>query len=214
MKKILFRKLLLDYMSFFLIALFSTSVVVWVFQAVNFLDIMIEDGRDYLTYINYSLLNFPKILSKLFPFVLFFSLFYVTNKIELNNELIILWNFGINKIRIVNFFLTISIFLLLIQIILNSLIVPKSQDLARSFLRTSTVNFYGNFIKAQKFNDTIKRAIQAIDEGGIQFALVTDNKGKLMSGKNHTKNSVYVYHINELPKKSLKKAYKQAGLLK
>ena len=60
MKKILFRKLLVDYMSFFLIALFSTSIVVWVFQAVNFLDIMIEDGRDYLTYINYSLLNFPK----------------------------------------------------------------------------------------------------------------------------------------------------------
>mgnify|MGYP001368637549 CR=1 FL=1 len=99
MKKILFRKLLVDYMSFFLIALFSTSIVVWVFQAVNFLDIMIEDGRDYLTYINYSLLNFPKILSKLFPFVLFFSLFYVTNKIELNNELIILWNFGTSKIR-------------------------------------------------------------------------------------------------------------------
>ena len=27
-----------------------------------------------------------------------------------------------------------------------------------------------------------------------------DAKGKLMSGKNHTKTSVYVYHINELPK--------------
>ncbi len=156
MKKILFRKLFIDYMSFFLIALISTSIVVWVFQAVNFLDIMIEDGRDYLTYINYSLLNFPKILSKLFPFVLFFSLFYVTTKIELNNELIILWNFGINKIRIINFILTISIFLLIIQIILSSFIVPKSQDLARSFLRTSSVNFYGNFIKPQKFNDTIK----------------------------------------------------------
>ena len=39
-------------------------------------------------------------------------------------------------------------------------------------------------------------------------------KGKLMSGKNHTKTSVYVYHINELPKKSLMKAYKQAKLLK
>jgi len=156
MKKILFRKLFIDYMSFFLIALISTSIVVWVFQAVNFLDIMIEDGRDYLTYINYSLLNFPKILSKLFPFVLFFSLFYVTTKIELNNELIILWNFGINKISVINFILIISIFLLFFQIMFSSLIVPKSQDLARSFLRTSSVNFYGNFIKPQKFNDTIK----------------------------------------------------------
>ena len=72
MKKLLFRNLLLSYLSFFLIALFSSSIVIWVFQAVNFLDIMIEDGRDYIIFIIYSLLNFLKILSKLFPFVLFF----------------------------------------------------------------------------------------------------------------------------------------------
>ena len=156
MKKILFRKLLLDYMSFFLIALFSSSIIIWVFQAVNFLDIMIEDGRDYIVYINYSLLNFPKIISKLFPFVIFFSLFYVTLKYEANNELMIFWNFGINKIQLINFIFKISIFLLFIQIILTSIIVPKSQDLARSFLRTSTISFYDNFIKPQRFNDTIK----------------------------------------------------------
>jgi len=43
-----------------------------------------------------------------------------------------------------------------VQMIMTSLVVPKTQDLARSFLRTSTVNFFGNFIKAQRFNDTIK----------------------------------------------------------
>ena len=156
MKKILFRKLLFDYLSFFFIALISTSVVIWVFQAVNFLDIMIEDGRDYLVYINYSLLNFPKIISKIFPFLLFFSLFYVTTKYELNNELMIYWNFGIHKIQIINFFFRVSILLMFIQIILTSFIVPLSQDTARSLLRTSKVNFLENFVKAQKFNDTIK----------------------------------------------------------
>ena len=54
MKKILFRKLLFDCFYFFIITLLSTSIIIWVFQAVNFLDIMIEDGRDYLVYINYS----------------------------------------------------------------------------------------------------------------------------------------------------------------
>ena len=89
MKKILFRKLLLDCMIFFLITLFSTGIIIWIFQAVNYLDIIIEDGRDYLVYIQYSLLNFPKIISKIFPFALFFSFFYVLTKYELNNELII-----------------------------------------------------------------------------------------------------------------------------
>ena len=72
MKKILFRKLLSDYMRFLLLALISTSVVIWVFQAVNYLDIIIEDGRDYIVYLNYTLLNFPKIISKILPFAFFF----------------------------------------------------------------------------------------------------------------------------------------------
>ena len=156
MKKILFRKLLIDYLSFFLIALLGSSIIVWVFQAVNFLDIMIEDGRDYTIYINYSLLNFPKILSRLYPFVLFFSIFHITSKFEYNNELLILWNFGVNKIELINFIFRFSLILMIVQIIFSSLIIPKSQDLARSFLRSSTVNFFGNFIKPQRFNDTIK----------------------------------------------------------
>ena len=156
MKKVLFRKLLLDYMSFLILGLLCTGIVIWVFQAVNYLDIMIEDGRDYLVYINFSLLNFPKILSKLFPFILFFTLFYVTSKYEANNELMIFWNFGVHKIQIINFILKISFFLMLFQIFLNSFVVPNAQDMARSFLRSSTVNFFGNFIKPQKFNDTIK----------------------------------------------------------
>jgi len=156
MKKILFRKLLLDYMSFFLIALTSSTIIIWVFQAVNFLDIIIEDGRNYLIYISYTLLNFPKIFSKLIPFILFFSLFYVTTKYETKNEYIIYWNFGINKIQIINFIFKISIILMLIQIILTSLIVPNTQSLSRSLLRESSVNFIGNFIKPQRFNDSIK----------------------------------------------------------
>ena len=171
MKKILFRKLLLDCMTFFVIALICSSVVIWVFQAVNFLDIMIEDGRDFLVYINFSLLNFPKIFSKLFPFVLFFSLFYVTGKYEQNNELMIFWNFGVNKIRVVNFFLKFSLILLFIQITFTALIVPKSQELARFFLKDSKVNVFGNFIKKQKFNDTIK--------GVTIFSESKDSEGNL-----------------------------------
>mgnify|MGYP001464823224 FL=1 len=156
MEKILFRKLLIDCLIFFLITLFSASIIIWVFQAVNFLDIMIEDGRDYLVYINYSLLNFPKVVSKVLPFVFFFSFFYVISRYELNNELIIFWNFGVNKLQLINFLFIFSIFLTLIQIILTGFIVPNAQDKARSFLRTSSVNFLESFIKQKKFNDTIK----------------------------------------------------------
>ena len=156
MKKLLYRKLFLDYMNFFFIALICSSLIIWIFQAVNFLDIMVEDGREYKVYLSYSLLNFPKIISRLLPFILFFSIYYVLVKYENNNELIIFWNFGEDKINFVNFIIRSSLFLLLFQIILTSLVVPKSQDLAKSFLRNSNVNFIGSFIKPKRFNDTIK----------------------------------------------------------
>ena len=132
MKKLIYRKLLKDYMSFFLIALFSSSLIIWVFQAVNFLDIMIEDGREYTVYINYSLLNFPKIISRLFPFVLFFSIFYVLSRYELNNELLIFGTLE-NKITFINFICCLPISINYASSFTS--LVPISQDKARSFLK-------------------------------------------------------------------------------
>jgi lipopolysaccharide export system permease protein len=156
MKKIIFRKLLLDCLTFFFLALFGISTIIWVFQAVNFLDIMIEDGRNYNVYLNYTLLNFPKIISRILPFALFFSFSYTFIKYETNNELIIFWNHGVTKINIVNFFFKISILIMLLQIVLLSIVVPKSQEVARSILRSSDVDYFEGLIKPKKFNDTIK----------------------------------------------------------
>ena len=156
MKKIVYRKLLSDCLLFALIALFGISAIIWVFQAVNFLDIMIEDGRNYNIYFLYTLLNFPKIISKVLPFCVFFGFSYVFIKYEVKNELMIFWNYGVEKISVINFFVLFSIFLLLIQILLLSIIVPKSQEIARSLLRTSDVDYFEGLIKPKKFNDNIK----------------------------------------------------------
>jgi lipopolysaccharide export system permease protein len=156
MKKIIFRKLLIDCLTFFFLALFGISTIIWVFQAVNFLDIMIEDGRNYNVYFNYTLLNFPKIISRILPFALFFSFAYTLIKYEANNELIIFWNHGVNKLSLVNFFLWVSILIMFIQILLLSIVVPKSQELARLKLRSSDIDYFEGLIKPKKFNDTIK----------------------------------------------------------
>ena len=171
MKKIIFRKLLLDCLTFFFLALFGISLIIWVFQAVNFLDIMIEDGRNYNVYFNYTLLNFPKIISRILPFALFISFSYTFIKYEANNELIIFWNHGVNKISIVNFFFWISILIMLIQIFIMAIIVPKSQEMARSKLRSSNVDYFEGLIKPKKFNDTIK--------GLTIFAEDKNEKGEL-----------------------------------
>jgi len=170
MKKILFRKLLIDCFVFFLICLVSLSVIIWVFQAVNYLDLMIEDGKDHLTYLTFTILNFPKIFTKILPFSIFFGFLFIISKYELNNELMIFWNFGVNKINLINFFLIFSIFILMAHIVLTAIIVPVTQKQARTLIKNSNVNILNSFIKEKKFIDTVKGLtiyVEGKDKDGI-----------------------------------------------
>ena len=207
MKKILYRKFLLDCLLFFLISIISTGIIIWVFQAVNYLDIIIEDGRTYTIYLYYSLLNFPKIISKILPFAFFFSFSYVIAKYELNNELLIYWNFGVNKISFINFFFIFSVFIFFIQIVLTSFVVPYSQNIARSLIRTSDYDFVSNFIKTKKFNSTINNLTIFTEskdiEGNFQniyikkdtdkdsFQIIFAKKGILIENQNNPVLELY-----------------------
>ena len=199
MKKIIFRKFLTDCLIFFLISIVSASLIIWVFQAVNYLDIIIDDGRGYDVYLQYTLLNLPKIISRILPFAFFFTFTYMIAKYENNNQLLIFWNFGINKIKFINYLLLFSFLLLITQIIITSLIVPKTQTVARSLIRVSTYNFLDNFIKIKKFNANVKELTiytESIDANGDynniyikkntglnNFQITYAKKGKLINRK-------------------------------
>ena len=171
MKKIIFRKILFDCLKFFTLSLLSVSIIIWVLQAVNFLDFIIEDGHGFLVYIKYTLLSFPRIISRIFPFILFFSITYVLLKYEDENELVIFWNFGITKIKFINVFIKFSFLFLIINILLNSLIVPSSQDKARSYIRSSDLDFFESILKPKKFIDIINNLTIYYDEKTIDGKL-------------------------------------------
>ena len=156
MKKIIYSQLLKDITKFFLLSSLSLSLIIWVIQAVNFLDYISEDGHGLVTYFNITLLNFPKIFSRIMPFCIFLSIFYTLIRYEVKNELVIFWNIGINKIKFINIVIIFSLIFLFIQIALNALIVPKTLDSAREYIRNSNVDFFPNLIKEKKFIDVVE----------------------------------------------------------
>ena len=166
MKKIVYRKIAKDCTKFFLTTIFTISLIIWVLQAVNYLDFVIEDGHGFIVYFKYTLLSFPKILSRIFPFAIFLSFAYIFLKYENKNELVIFWNFGIKKINFINFFVKLSFFFVLLSLLLNALIVPLSQDKARSFIRSSDLDFFESILKPKKFIDIIKNLTIYFDEKG------------------------------------------------
>ena len=155
MKKIIFTNIAKDCFKFFLLTILTIGTIIWVLQAVNYLDFVVQDGHGLLVYFNYTLLNFPKIISRLFPFALFISITYILIKYENYNELVIFWNIGINKIRFINFFIKISFLFVLLNLILASIIAPSSQYKARSFIKNSNLDFFESALKPKKFNDLV-----------------------------------------------------------
>ena len=145
MKKLLFQKLAKDTLKFFVLLCLSIGLIVWVIQAVGFLDFVTEDGHSIYVYFSYSILNFPKIVSRIFPFIFFISLFYQISQYELKNELLIFWTNGINKIQFINVIITYSILVLFFQIFLMSYVSPFGQNEARSFIRSSNIDFFSIF---------------------------------------------------------------------
>ncbi len=156
-KKLIFKKFFTDNTYFFLSALITLSLIVWVIQAVNFLDFVTEDGHGLNIYFKYSLLNFPKILSRLYLLIFFISIFYTINKFEQNNELKIFWINGVNKLKFVKNLIVYSLVALVFLYILTSYIVPWSQNKSRVYLQESNIDFFPSLISEKKFIDTVDK---------------------------------------------------------
>ena len=155
MEKILFRKLILDISLRALIITFTIGLIVWIIQAANYLDFVIDDGHNFTIYFYYNLFNFPKIIHRILPFVFGISVFFELIKYERNNELLIFWTHGITKQRFISNLINFSLIVMFLQIIIGSIISPSSQLKAREFLKNSNMDFLPNLIKQGKFIDTV-----------------------------------------------------------
>ena len=51
-----------------MVVLFAFAAVIWTIQAVNFLDLVTDDGHAFRVYLLYSFLTISKVLTKLIPF--------------------------------------------------------------------------------------------------------------------------------------------------
>ncbi len=169
MEKIVFRKFLFDLIGFFLLVSLSLSLITWIIQSVNYLDFISKDGHGFKVYFSFILLNFPKVFSKIIIFSFFVSLFFVINKYQTNNEILIFWINGIGKVKLINFIIKISILLTILQIIFVYFLIPKTQDYSRDFIRSSNIDMFTSLINEKKFIDTVKNFtifVESIDDQG------------------------------------------------
>ncbi|MDC0418107.1 LptF/LptG family permease [Pelagibacteraceae bacterium] len=167
----------------FITILLTFTAIAWTVRAVNFLDLMIEDGYPANIYLQYSLLNISTIVTRFVPLSFLLSLIISIAKFERQQELMILWTSGLNKIKITNFFLLIGLIIALFQITLGLVVNPFSLNKSRSLLRETDVMQINSVIKSNDFSDTFKGVTFYISEKNSKNELINifirDNTGSL-----------------------------------
>ena len=184
MKKTIYKYFFYEFVIYFTVTLFALAAVVWTVQAVNYLDLVTEDGHAFITYFYYSLLTLSKVLTKLIPFCFLTAIILTIIKFERDNELIVLWTSGLNKIHVVNLIFRISVLVMLLQLLLTNIFNPTLLNFSRTLLKNSQLQFIPSLLKEKQFNDAVEGLtifIEKKDENQIYKNIFIRDDGKILS---------------------------------
>ena len=184
MKKTIYKYFFYEFVIYFTVTLFALAAVVWTIQAVNYLDLVTEDGHAFTTYFYYSLLTLSKVLTKLIPFCFLTAIILTIIKFERDNELIVLWTSGLNKIHIVNLIFRISVLVMLLQLLLTNIFNPTLLNFSRTLLKNSQLQFIPSLLKEKQFNDAVEGLtifIEKKDENQIYKNIFIRDDGNILS---------------------------------
>jgi lipopolysaccharide export system permease protein len=152
--------------------LLTFTAIVWVVRAVNFLDLMVEDGYSSSIYFKYSILNITNIMTRFVPLAFLLSLTISIIKLERQQELLILWTSGLAKIKIANIFLQIAFFVTLFQLVLSLFVTPFLLNKSRSLLSNTESLQVANVLKSNDFSDSYRGITFYIESKSVNNELL------------------------------------------
>jgi lipopolysaccharide export system permease protein len=152
----IYQNFIKEILKTFFVVLFGLSVIAWTVRAVNFLDLIVENGYSIAIYFHYSLLNFFGILTKFIPLAFLISLTIFILKQIHENEFIILWTSGVKKLKIVNLFFITSLLILCFYLLFSIFLTPMALNKSRILLSKDGFNSFLPTIRIQQFSDSFK----------------------------------------------------------
>ena len=177
----------------FITILLTFTAISWTVRAVNFLDLMIEDGYSAVIYFNYTLLNISAIVTRFIPLSFLLAMIISISKFEEQKELLILWTAGLNKMKIANIFFLIGFIVAIFQIILSVIVNPFTLNQSRTLLRETEVKQVSSVLKSNDFSDAFKGITFYVGKKNINNELINvfikDNTGSLSLIVDEARNS-------------------------
>ncbi len=152
----IYQNFIREILKTFFVILFGLTIIAWTVRAVNFLDLIVESGYSISTYFQYSILNLLGILTKFIPLSFLLALIIFILRKNQDREFIILWTSGIKKLKIVNLFFILSVFVLFLYLIFSTFITPIALQKSRSLLNKENFDSFLPTVRTQQFSDSFE----------------------------------------------------------
>ncbi len=178
----IYQNFIKEILKSFFVILFGLSVIAWTVKAVNFLELIVENGYSITTYFQYSILSLFGIIPKFIPLSFLLALIIFIVKQSEDNEFIILWTSGVKKLKLINLFFIISIFILLIYLFFSVFLTPAALHKSRMLLSKEGFNSFLPTIRVQQFSDSFKGFTFLVGEkvdNKIKNVFINDESNKL-----------------------------------
>jgi len=175
----IYQNYFIEIIKTFLTIVLGLSLIALTVRAVNFLELIVDNGYPVTTYFQYSMLNVFGIAPKFMPLAFFISVIIFIIKHQGDSEFIILWTSGVKKLQLVNLILFSSITVLIIYLIFSAFLTPLALNKSRQLLTKDQLNSFLPTIRSQQFSDSFKG-----------FTFIVDDK------VNNEVNNIFIHDTN------------------
>ena len=175
----IYQNYFIEIIKTFLTIVLGLSLIALTVRAVNFLELIVDNGYPVTTYFQYSILNIFGIAPKFMPLAFFISVIIFIIKHQGDSEFIILWTSGVKKLQLVNLILFSSITVLIIYLVFSAFLTPLALNKSRQLLTKDQLNSFLPTIRSQQFSDSFKG-----------FTFIVDDK------VNNEVNNIFIHDTN------------------
>jgi lipopolysaccharide export LptBFGC system permease protein LptF len=199
----IYQNFLIEIFKTFFTIVLGLSLIALTVRAVNFLELIVDNGYPITTYFKYSFLNLFGIAPKFIPLAYLISLIIFILKHINDSEFIILWTSGVMKIKIVNLFILSSFITIFIYLTFTIFLTPYSLNKSRQLLSAEQFNSFLPTIRSQQFTDSFKGFTLIVEkkyENKIENIFLHDTGNNL---KNLSSNSTDTVSTTIIAEKGL-----------
>ncbi|MGF1456415.1 MAG: LPS export ABC transporter permease LptF [Alphaproteobacteria bacterium] len=156
------------------------TMMIWLTQSLNMLDLIINGGQSFATFFYLVILVLPSMLTVILPVALFCGILYGLNRFYSDSEIVVMWSSGISRWRLLAPVLTVAMLVTLANFAMSLYLMPLGYRNMKDRIYEIRSDLAASFIREGEFTSKIKGLTVYIatapSHGDLEGILVHDSR--------------------------------------